>query len=113
MAATVALGNGTLTSLAELTAPGTVGGSGTVTFPGGITVVGALAGATTVNSLPVKVGQGSPGAVPGFYVGVGAPTFSAANGSIYVRYDGTTGGTLLYVNTSGASTSGTTWTDFN
>ena len=43
--------------------------------------------------------------------GVGAPTFRAPNGALYVRFDGTAGGTtLLYINTSGASTIGTTWT---
>jgi hypothetical protein len=41
--------------------------------------------------------------------GSGAPTGNAPNGSLYLRYDGGTG-TRLYVNTSGASTSGTTWT---
>jgi len=43
------------------------------------------------------------------YGGSGAPTFSAPNGSTYMRYDGGAG-TRFYVNTSGASTSGTTWT---
>jgi hypothetical protein len=43
------------------------------------------------------------------YSGTGAPTLSAANGSMYMRYDGGTGA-RVYVNTSGASSSGTTWT---
>ena len=45
----------------------------------------------------------------GFYSGTGVPSFSAPNASVYLRYDGTTG-SRLYVNTSGASSSGTTWT---
>jgi hypothetical protein len=54
------------------------------------------------------------GAAPNFVsvgFGVGAPTFRAPNGTLYIRFDGTHGGTtLLYINTSGASTIGTTWT---
>ena len=117
--ANVAAGNGTVTSIAELVAPGTIGGSGAVTFPGGIVLVGTITGATTiaasgnvtaatVNSVPVAIGQGSPATAPGYYTGVGVPTFSAANGSQYTRFDGTTGATVYY-NTSGASTVGTTW----
>ncbi|MFZ1074750.1 MAG: tail fiber domain-containing protein, partial [Minisyncoccia bacterium] len=48
------------------------------------------------------------GTAPGFYSGVGAPTFSAPNASQFLRYDGSTGSTLYY-NTSGISTSGTKW----
>lgn len=54
-------------------------------------------------------GGGYDGVTAGFYSGIGAPTFSAANGSQYLRYDGGTGA-RRYVNTSGASTTGTTWT---
>jgi hypothetical protein len=53
------------------------------------------------------------GSVPSFVsvaYGVGAPTFSAPTGTLYVRHDGTHGGTtLLYVNNSGANATGTTW----
>ncbi len=54
---------------------------------------------------------GSGGVLGTAYVcgGTGAPSFSAPNGSLFVRYDGASGSTL-YTNTSGASTSGTTWT---
>jgi hypothetical protein len=186
--ATVAAGNGTVTTIAELTAPGTIGGSGAVTFPGGVVLVGSITGATTgafsgtithsgaapqitisattgtqinsaqaaagsftinttttssnastmfqvtnntsqafavgsggagafagnvsavsFNSIPQSV-QGSPSTSPGFYTGVGVPTISAANGSVYLRFDGATGGSMWYANTSGASTVGTTWT---
>lgn len=43
----------------------------------------------------------------GIYVGSGAPTVSAAKGSIYLRTDGSSTSTRLYVNTDGA----TTWTN--
>lgn len=42
----------------------------------------------------------------GMYAGSGAPSFSAAKGSIYVRSDGSSSSTRLYINTDGA----TTWT---
>ena len=44
----------------------------------------------------------------GIYVGSGAPTISAAQGSIYLRSDGSTTATRLYVNTNGT----TGWTNF-
>jgi len=59
-----------------------------------------------ITTLP---GTGSAPALIGHYWGIGAPTFSAPNGTLYSRYDGAAS-TTLYVNTSGASTSGTTWT---
>jgi hypothetical protein len=42
----------------------------------------------------------------GFTSGTGAPTFSASKGTIYVRLDGSSTSTRLYINTDGA----TTWT---
>jgi hypothetical protein len=42
------------------------------------------------------------------YSGTGSPSFSAPNGSLYLRYDGGAGA-HLYINTSGASSSGSTW----
>lgn len=44
---------------------------------------------------------------PGHYAGTGAPTFTAAKGSIYSRLDGSSTSTRLYVNTDGAGT----WTN--
>ena len=55
-------------------------------------------------------GTGAEPAVASFYWGTGAPTFSAPNGSVYLRYDGTPGTDTFYVNTSGPSSSGVTWT---
>jgi hypothetical protein len=43
----------------------------------------------------------------GIYYGSGAPTVSAAQGSIYLRSDGSSTSTRFYVNTSGS----TTWTN--
>ena len=42
-----------------------------------------------------------------FLAGTGAPTMSAAKGSIYVRTDGSSTSTRMYINTDG----GTTWTN--
>jgi hypothetical protein len=55
-----------------------------------------------------KITQLSPS--PAIYAGNGAPTFSALNGSIYMRFDGTPGTNVLYTNTTGASSTGTSWT---
>ena len=43
----------------------------------------------------------------GIYVGSGAPTVSAAQGSLYIRTDGSSTSTRLYVNTNGT----TGWTN--
>jgi hypothetical protein len=43
----------------------------------------------------------------GIYVGSGAPTISAAQGSLYLRTDGSSTSTRAYINTDGA----TTWTN--
>jgi len=40
--------------------------------------------------------------------GSGAPTFSAAKGTLYIRLDGSSTSTRMYVNTDGS----TTWTNF-
>lgn len=49
---------------------------------------------------------GSTGTL-GVYFGSGAPTVSAAQGSLYMRTDGSSTSTRLYVNTTGS----TTWTN--
>jgi hypothetical protein len=43
----------------------------------------------------------------GIYAGSGAPTISAAQGSVYIRTDGSSTSTRLYVNTNGS----TGWTN--
>lgn len=45
---------------------------------------------------------------PSVSAGTGAPTFTAAQGSLYIRIDGSSTSTRLYVNTTGS----TTWTNF-
>ena len=40
--------------------------------------------------------------------GTGAPSHTAAKGSLYIRLDGSSTSTRLYVNTNGS----TTWTNF-
>lgn len=43
----------------------------------------------------------------GIYAGSGVPTISAAQGSLYIRSDGSSTSTRLYVNTNGT----TGWTN--
>lgn len=103
---------------------------GAVSIPAGLTVTttSLLTGAVTASSTVGTVGQLSvqtatapPAAGAntagiklsstanlGIYFGSGAPTFSAAQGSIYLRTDGSSTSTRLYVNTTGS----TTWTNF-
>ena len=45
---------------------------------------------------------------PGIYVGSSTPSLTAAQGSLYIRTDGSATQTRLYVNTNGS----TTWTAF-
>lgn len=52
-----------------------------------------------------KVGETSTGV--SISAGTGAPSFSAAKGSLYIRLDGSSTSTRLYVNTTGS----TTWTN--
>ena len=87
-------------------------GDVTVTHSSGAT---AITGVTTVASATATPAAGSTsarllfGTTAGFgiYYGSGAPTVSAAQGSIYLRSDGSSTSTRLYVNTNGS----TTWTN--
>lgn len=45
---------------------------------------------------------------PSVVAGTGAPTYSAKKGTLYIRLDGSSVSTRMYVNTDGA----TTWTSF-
>lgn len=76
-----------------------VGASGVVTSANG--TAPAAGGSTTCGT------KLSSTANLGFYVGTGAPTLSAAKGSIYSNTTAITTTTRLYVNTDGA----TTWTN--
>jgi hypothetical protein len=67
-------------------------------------VIGA--GVVGIGSNSIAIGGAT---IAGHYSGTGVPTFSAPNSSVYFRYDGGTG-SRMYINTSGPSSSGTTWT---
>lgn len=82
---------GAATSIASLTATGTV----TARSASGLTAGGA-AGFIGTN---VAAGMG-------IYFGSGAPTVAAAQGSLYLRSDGSSTSTRAYINTNGS----TTWT---
>lgn len=90
---------------------------------GAVTVTATLGAATTVASVSatgnVTADSGTAPAAGGMaaflasstaglgvYVGSGAPTVTAAKGSLYLRTDGTTTNNRAYINTDGA----TTWT---
>ena len=104
--------------------------AGAVTLPSSLSVTGAstLTGNTSVGGTLVTTGQLSAqtGVAPpaagastagiklsstanlGLFFGAGAPTFTAAQGSIYINTTGSSISTRLYVNTTGL----TTWTNF-
>lgn len=106
---------------------GTFRATGTATFdgsvvPGSVAATGAVSGtsvSTTGNvtagsATAVAAGGSTSGAflmsstaALGVYVGSGAPTISAAQGSLYLRTDGSSVSTRLYVNTNGT----TGWTN--
>jgi hypothetical protein len=67
--------------------------AGTATPAGGSTGMGIVMGSTSGF---------------GIYIGSGVPTVSAAQGSLYLRSDGSSTSTRAYINSS--SGSGTTWT---
>jgi hypothetical protein len=81
---------GAATTVASLSATGNVtADSGTAPAAGGMA---AFLMSSTANL--------------GIFVGSGAPTVSAAQGSLYLRTDGSSTSTRAYINTDGA----TTWT---
>ena len=75
----------------------TVTATGNVTADSGVAVVAGGAAAFLATST----------AGLGIYVGSGLPTVSAAQGSLYIRTDGSSTSTRLYVNTNGT----TGWTN--
>ena len=90
--------------------------TGSVASVGAITgaTVSALGALTAYSGTAVPAG-GSAGvgvkmsstANLGVFFGSGAPTLSAAQGSLYIRTDGSSTSTRLYINTNGS----TTWTN--
>jgi hypothetical protein len=91
---------GTLTVTGATTLSSTLATTGQPSFQTGTSIPSA--GASTAGILL------SSTANFGIFYGSGAPTFSAAKGSIYLRSDGSSTSTRLYVNSSGS----TTWTNF-
>lgn len=90
---TGALTVGSLASTAGITAT-TVSGTGIVTAVSGTAPVAAGS----------QVIQATSTANLGIFVGSGAPTVSAAQGSLYLRTDGSSTSTRLYVNSNGSTT---------
>lgn len=121
---------GTVTATGNITGGNILGGANvnatthtgtTVSVSGNVTggnvlsgaVVSAVGAATILSGTAVPAG-GTTGAGYkfssvanlGVFFGSGAPTLSAAQGSLYLRTDGSSTSTRMYVNTNGA----TTWT---
>lgn len=102
-----------------ITGNGGSGGGGTTTnyaIFSDSTAASSLAGQLTVSSgtAPPAAGAATAGilmsstASLGLYFGSNVPTFAAAQGSVFMRTDGSTIATRLYVNTNGS----TGWTNF-
>lgn len=83
-------------------AQATFGGVQNYVFPRGLIVAG---GVSTSAGLQTNTASGM-----GVYTGTGSPSFNAPTGTLYLRYDSAATATVAYINTSGASSSGTTWT---
>jgi hypothetical protein len=93
------------------------GTSGAVTLAGAITASSTYSGVgamTILNATAVPAGgtagsgyKMSSTSNLGLFFGSGAPTLSAAQGSLYMRTDGSSTSTRLYVNTNGT----TGWTN--
>ena len=69
------------------------------------TVTARSASALVAGGAAAFVGTNTAGSM-GIYFGSGAPTVSAAKGSLYLRSDGSGTGDRAYINTNGS----TTWT---
>ena len=69
------------------------------------TVTARSASALVAGGAAAFVGTNTAGSM-GIYFGSGAPTVSAAKGSLYLRSDGSSTSTRAYINSDGA----TTWT---
>jgi len=86
----------------------------TTTFSGPVVSTNGFSSPSTVTALSASAVVAGGAAVllgtsssVGVYVGSGAPTVSAAKGSLYLRTDGSSTSTRAYINTDG----GTTWTN--
>ena len=93
---------------------GNVTGNVTGNLTGNVTATTVTAtGNVTADSATAVVAGGAASFLAtstanlGIYFGSGAPTVSAAQGSLYLRTDGSSTSTRAYINTDGA----TTWTN--
>lgn len=109
-------------STSTITASGAITGNGgisttTISASGNTTLSGTLSvtdQTTLQGSTAIPAGGATTDGILlsstssfGIFFGSGAPTLSAAQGSIYLRSDGSSTSTRLYVNTNGS----TTWTN--
>jgi hypothetical protein len=118
---------GNLRTTGQMSASGNVTGGnvstgGLITATGNVTggnvlsgaVISAVGAATILSGTAIPVGgtagagyKMSSTANLGIFFGSGAPTLNAAQGSLYLRTDGSSTTTRMYINTDGAST----WTN--
>jgi len=102
---------GALTVSGALAASSTLAVTGTTTLSSTLSTVGQPSFLTA--TAPPAAGASTAGikvsstANLGLFFGSGAPTFSAAQGSLYMRTDGSSTSTRMYINTTGS----TTWTN--
>ena len=94
---TITVADNTGTETVTSTLGATTAVTGTITARSGSALVAGGAAAF--------IGTNTAGSM-GIYFGSGAPTISAAKGSLYLRSDGTTTNDRAYINTNGS----TTWT---
>lgn len=104
-----AIGSGAYTTASNQVVIGDTNVTSTV-LRGAVTTSGELTCRTAVTTLPAGGGLalsiGGDVASRGIYWGSGAPSAAAAQGSLYLRSDGSTTNDRMYVNTDGS----TTWT---
>lgn len=86
-------------SFTSVTSTGAVTGT-TVSGTGTVTAINATA--ITAGGSAAVLATATAGF--GLYLGSGAPTITAAKGSLYLRSDGSSASTRLYVNSDGATT---------
>lgn len=96
-----------LNTAKNFTTTGTLS-SGAQTVTGANTATGIVTGisGTAITAGGVQAFGATSTGTFGIYFGSGAPTVSAAKGSLYLRSDGSSTSTRAYINTDGA----TTWT---
>lgn len=90
---------GTTTSITALTTS-TVAATSTITSATTITARSGVA--LTAGGAPAFIATSAANSM-GVYFGSGVPTITAAQGSLYLRSDGTTTNDRAYINTTGAA----------